>query len=140
MIVAAAMVDAEVGHLATRVYTSLSGGEQARAAFARVLAQDARLLLLDEPTAALDVRHQEQVLAVARRRTAEGGAVVVAMHDLGAAAAHADRIVVMEAGRIRAEGSPADVLTPELLSAVWRHPIDVVRHPETGRLIVVPHR
>ena len=139
-IVERAMVDAEIDAFAGRAYPSLSIGEQARAAFARVLAQDTSLLLLDEPTAALDVRHQERVLAVARERAAEGRATVVVMHDLGAAAAYADRIVVLERGEVRASGPPDAVMTPELLSAVWRHPIDVVRHDGTGQLVVVARR
>jgi iron complex transport system ATP-binding protein len=139
-VVAAAMVDLDVIHLAERAYPSLSGGEQARAAFARVLAQRTNVLLLDEPTAALDVRHQEQLLALTRRHADGGGAVVIVMHDLSAAAAYADRIVVLADGRIRAQGSPIDVLTPELLTDVWGHPIDVVRHPRTGDLVVVPDR
>jgi iron complex transport system ATP-binding protein len=139
-VVAAALLDLDVFHLAERAYPSLSGGEQARAAFARVLAQGTNVLLLDEPTAALDVRHQEQLLAVARRHADDGGVVAVVMHDLSAAAAYADRIVVLAGGRIRAQGAPADVLSPELLTDVWGSPIDVIRHPETGDVVVVPRR
>jgi len=100
-VVARAHVTADVLHLAARRYPSLSGGEKARASFARVLAQEPRLLLLDEPTAALDVRHQEHVLAQARDRARAGDAVVVVLHDLSLAAAWADRVVVLDGG-----GSP----------------------------------
>ena len=141
MVVADAMVATDVLHLADRVYTTLSGGEQARVAFARVLAQQTQVLLLDEPTAALDVRHQEQVLVTARARADQAGAAVaIVMHDLAAAAAYADRVVVLAEGRVRASGKPEAVFTPELLTDVWEYPIDVVPHPQTGDLIVVPHR
>lgn len=141
VVVADAMVATDVLHLADRVYTTLSGGEQARVALARVLSQQTQVLLLDEPTAALDVRHQEQVLVTARSRADHAGAAVaVVMHDLAAAAAYADRVVVLSGGRVRAVGPPQDVFTPELLTEVWEYPVDVVPHPQTGDLIVVPHR
>ena len=139
-IVAASMAATDVLHLADRVFTSLSGGERARAALARVLAQDTGLLLLDEPTAALDIRHQEEVLRLARAQAALGRAVVVVMHDLGLVAAHADRVVVLSGGRVQAAGPPAEVLTDELLGRVYEHPIEVLRHPRTGELLVLPRR
>ncbi|MEU5693566.1 heme ABC transporter ATP-binding protein [Actinosynnema sp. NPDC020468] len=129
-----------VGHLADRAYPTLSGGEQARVALARVLAQRTPALLLDEPTAALDVRHQELVLALAHRHARAGGGVLVVLHDLGLAAAHADRVAVLEAGRIAAVGPPAEVCTAELLTAVYRHPVEVFPHPRTGVPVVLPVR
>jgi iron complex transport system ATP-binding protein len=139
-IVAEAMARTDVVRFADRVVMSLSGGERARAALARVLAQDTHVLLLDEPTAALDLRHQEQVLALAGRLAAEGRAVAVVMHDLGLAAAHADRVAVLSRGRILTEGPPAAVLTSRLLSEVYECPIEVLRHPRTDALLVVPQR
>lgn len=139
-IVARSMERTDVLAFADRAYTSLSGGERARAALARVLAQDTHVLLLDEPTAALDIRHQEQVLEVAGHLAAAGRAVAVVMHDLGLAAAHADRIVVLSGGRVRAVGRPDDVLTSELLSEVYDCPIEVLRHPRSDQLLVVPVR
>jgi iron complex transport system ATP-binding protein len=94
-VVADAMERTETGHLAARVFPTLSGGEKARASFARVLAQETSLVLLDEPTAALDLRHQDQVLAQARSLAQEGHAVVTVVHDLSVAAAYADRICVL---------------------------------------------
>jgi iron complex transport system ATP-binding protein len=140
LVVARALADTDLAELAARRFPSLSGGEQARAALARVLAQEPGVLLLDEPTAALDLRHQEQVLGVARGCAARGDAVVVVMHDLAGAAAHADRVVVMAAGRMRADGPPEAVLTAELLTEVYEHPIEVLPHPRTGRPLVLPHR
>lgn len=134
------MFATDVEHLADRRFTSLSGGERARAAMARVVTQDARVMLLDEPTAALDVRHQEQVLALAKNSASDGVGVVVVMHDLSLAAAYADRVVMLASGTVRAAGRPSEVLTADLLSEVYEHPIEVLSHPVTGDLIIVPGR
>ncbi|MEU4569420.1 heme ABC transporter ATP-binding protein [Micromonospora sp. NPDC023956] len=123
-----------------RVFSALSGGEQARVALARVLAQRTPMLLLDEPTAALDLHHQELVLTLARDRARSGDTVVVVLHDLGLAAAYADRIALLAGGRLVADGSPADVLLPESLSTVYRHEIEVLPHPRTGTPLVLPRR
>ncbi|MGY0499118.1 heme ABC transporter ATP-binding protein [Nocardia sp. FBN12] len=139
-LIASALAATDVTHLATRVFPSLSGGERARVALARVLAQDTATLLLDEPTAALDLGHQEAVLRLAVRRAAEGTAVVVVVHDLGVAAAYADRVTVLDAGRVAADGPPREILTSELLTAVYRHPVDVFDHPATGAQLVLPER
>ncbi|MFE3054535.1 heme ABC transporter ATP-binding protein [Nocardia sp. NPDC059239] len=138
--IAAAMAATDVERFAARPFPALSGGERARVALARVLAQDTATLLLDEPTAALDLGHQEQVLHLARERAAAGAAVVVVLHDLGVAAAYADRVAVLEAGRIAADGPPRQILTPELLSRVYQHPVDVFDHPVTGAQLVLPVR
>ncbi|WP_141811956.1 heme ABC transporter ATP-binding protein [Nocardia bhagyanarayanae] len=138
--IAAAMTSADVGHLAARSFPTLSGGERARVALARVLAQDTATLLLDEPTAALDLGHQEAVLRLAAERAAAGAAVVVVLHDLGIAAAYADRVAVLESGRIAADGPPREVLTTELLSRVYQHPVEVLDHPVTGAQLVLPVR
>ncbi|WP_122818476.1 heme ABC transporter ATP-binding protein [Nocardioides pantholopis] len=137
-VVAASLERADVTELAARLFPTLSGGEQARTSFARLLAQETPLMLLDEPTAALDIRHQEQLLGVVREAAAAGAAVVVVLHDLSLAAAYADRICVLARGRVRADGPPADVLTGELLTEVYGHPVDVIEHD--GTLVVVPVR
>ncbi|MTV25223.1 heme ABC transporter ATP-binding protein [Nitriliruptoraceae bacterium ZYF776] len=136
----AAMREADVLAFADRQFTSLSGGERARAALARVLAQRTGVLLLDEPTAALDIHHQELVLELARARARAGDAVVVVLHDLGLAAAHADRIVLLDGGRVAAVGAPAEVLTAGGLSTVYRHDIEVIAHPRTGVPMITPRR
>ncbi|MGF7120764.1 heme ABC transporter ATP-binding protein [Rhodococcus sp. AG1013] len=130
----------DVRHLADRPFSVLSGGERARVALARVLAQDTETALLDEPTAALDLGHQEAVMRIARDRAADGAAVVVVLHDLGLAAAYADRICVLENGRAAVDGPPAEVLTEELLSRVYGHPVEVFRHPRSGATLVLPRR
>jgi iron complex transport system ATP-binding protein len=139
-IVRESLVRTDALHLAPRSFPSLSGGERARVALARVLAQRTQVVFLDEPTAALDVHHQELVLEQARACADRGDAVVVVLHDLGLAAAHADRVVVIADGRVVADGGPGDVLRPELLSAVYHHDIEVFHHPVTGELLVLPRR
>lgn len=139
-VVAQSLEIGDVAHLAPRLFPTLSGGEKGRASFARVLAQQTRVLMLDEPTAALDVRHQEAVLTQARSQAAAGDAVVVVLHDLSLAAAYADEVAVLEDGRVRGHGAPREVFTSALLSEVYRHPIEVFDHPVTGDLIILPVR
>jgi iron complex transport system ATP-binding protein len=134
--VAEAMTAGEVAAFAERPVTGLSGGERARAAVARSFAQECAIALLDEPTASLDIRHQHRVLARTRERVNAGGAAIVVLHDLGLAAAYADRIALLDGGRVAAVGPPRDVLEPGLLTRVYRHPIDVVDGPR-GTLLVL---
>lgn len=129
-----------VTHLAGRTVTTLSGGERARVSLARVLAQTTGTVLLDEPTAALDVAHQEGVLALARDLADRGHGVLAVLHDLSLAAAWADRMVLLAGGRVVAAGEPWQVCQPELLSQVYDWPLRVVRDEETGRPVVVPVR
>ncbi|MEU1296511.1 heme ABC transporter ATP-binding protein [Streptomyces sp. NPDC005840] len=138
--VADAMAATEVTAFAARPFSALSGGERARVALARVLAQRAPLLLLDEPTAALDLRHQELVLRLCRERAGAGDAVVVVLHDLGLAAAYAHRVAVLAAGRVAADGPPAEVFAETLLSRVYDQPVEVFPHPRTDALLITPQR
>ncbi|WP_408648865.1 heme ABC transporter ATP-binding protein [Streptomyces poriticola] len=135
-----AMARTEVTGFAGRPFSALSGGERARVALARVLAQRAPLLLLDEPTAALDLRHQELVLRLCRERARAGDAVVVVLHDLGLAAAYADRVAVLRAGRVAADGPPREVFSDHLLTEVYDQPVEVLPHPRTGAALVTPRR
>ncbi|MET9101338.1 heme ABC transporter ATP-binding protein [Streptomyces antibioticus] len=139
-VIAEAMAATEVTRFAARPFSALSGGERARVALARVLAQRAPLLLLDEPTAALDLKHQELVLRLCRERARAGDAVVVVLHDLGLAAAYAHRVAVLHEGRVAADGPPAEVFTGRLLSEVYDQPVEVLPHPRTGALLVTPER
>jgi iron complex transport system ATP-binding protein len=139
-VVARALQRADVAHLATRAFASLSGGERARVSLARVLAQETPVVMLDEPTAALDLRHQEDVLRIARDLAAQGRAIVVVLHDLSLAAAYADDIAILDGGRLRAFGAPAEVLTEERLEQVYRTPVRVIEDPDTGRPVVLPRR
>lgn len=124
--------------IAERLFPSLSGGEQARISLSRVLAQEAPFLLLDEPTSALDPRHQQLVMDIARAVAANGGAVVVILHDLNLAASAADRIVLLDQGQIVADGTPWETLTEELLSDVFACPIAVTTHPLRACPLVLP--
>ena len=105
--------------LSEREARALSGGEWQRVLIARALAQEAGVLLLDEPVANLDIRYQLEILRLLRALAAEGRAVVLVMHDIDLAARFCDRLAVLSGGRLRADGLPADVLTPTLLSEVY---------------------
>jgi len=135
-----ALLETDIEHLRERRVPSLSGGERARAGLARVLAQRTGILLLDEPTAALDLRHQEDVLRLARERAQAGDAVAVVLHDLNLAGAYADRIVLLSAGRVVADGPSAEVLTPALIEAVYGQAVEILTHPTSGATVVVPVR
>lgn len=139
-IVAESLAATDVTHLAPRQFTTLSGGEKARVALSRVLAQRTHLLMLDEPTAALDLRHQELVLELARNHARAGGSVIVVVHDIGLAAAYSDQVTIIDGGQVVGDGTPHEVLTPELLSSVYHYPIDVFEHPEGGAPIILPRR
>lgn len=131
---------ADVAHLASRTFSSLSGGERARVSLARVLAQDTPIVMLDEPTAALDLKHQEDVLRIAADLAAQGRAIVVVLHDLSLAAAYADDVVILHGGRVAAHGAPGAVLTETAVERVYGTPVRVMTDPDTGRPIVLPRR
>lgn len=139
-VVAAAMRLTETVALAARRMPTLSGGESARISFARALAQETAVLLLDEPTAALDLRHQEMELTHMRDRADQGVAVVVVLHDLSLAGAYADRLVLLSGGKVVADGTPREVLRPELLERVYRQRVTVIPDPATGAPVVLPLR
>ncbi|QFZ22839.1 ABC transporter ATP-binding protein [Saccharothrix syringae] len=116
-------------HLAHRGFLTLSGGERQRVLIARALAQQPKVLVLDEPTNHLDISHQLAVLALVRGL---GVTVLAVLHDLNLAAAHCDRLHVLDRGRVVRSGGPADVLTPEVLAEVFRVRAHVVAHPTSG--------
>jgi iron complex transport system ATP-binding protein len=136
--VAESLERTDAGHLAGRRFSTLSGGEQTRVSLARVLAQDAPILLLDEPTTALDVGHETLVMTDLARTAAAGRTVVAVLHDLNAAARHATRIVALDDGVTVADGAPHDVLTEDLLGRIYRHPMRVVAHPFHDCPLVLP--
>ena len=138
--VATAMATTEVAALRERSVPSLSGGERARVALARVLAQDTGILLLDEPTAALDLKHHEDVMRVVCSQATAGVAVAIVLHDLNAALAHADRVTLLADGRVAATGAPDEVLTAARIEEVYGQPVDVFPHPRTGVPLVVARR
>ena len=124
---------------ADRLVTSLSGGERRRTSLARCLAQDAEVLLLDEPTAHLDLGHETRLVetfgVLAKER---GKAVLAAVHDLSRAALHADRVVLLAGGRVAADGSPREVLTAARVKEAFGADVHVLPHPDTGAPVVVP--
>ncbi|MCW5875252.1 MAG: heme ABC transporter ATP-binding protein [Anaerolineales bacterium] len=139
--VQAALRAAEIEALADRRTGELSGGEKQRVLLARALAQDCPFLLLDEPTAHLDLHHQVGSLELLRRMVAERKlAVLVAMHDLNLASIYADRLMLLVEGRIRAEGAPAAVLTRETLQTAYQVPLQVRANPKHGSPWVVLER
>jgi iron complex transport system ATP-binding protein len=115
----AAIAHMELGSLRNRIATHLSGGEQARVLIARALAQDTPLLLADEPTAGLDPAHQISTMQVFADLARDGRSVLVSLHDLGLAARHCTRLLLMHAGRLVADGPPQQVLTPENIKQVF---------------------
>jgi iron complex transport system ATP-binding protein len=130
----------DAAHLVDRRLGSLSGGERQRAVLARAIAQEARLVLLDEPTTALDVGAQQQVLELVAGLRASGNLTVLsAMHDLTVAGQYADRLVLLDGGREVASGPPAEVLTEELIARHYGAHVHVVSDPEAG-IAVVPLR
>ncbi|MEJ7933761.1 ABC transporter ATP-binding protein [Sphingobium sp. AN558] len=110
---------ADVGHLRDRIATELSGGERARAMLARALAVGAPGLIADEPLAALDPGHQLDVMDLLVREARAGGLVITVLHDLTMAGRYCDRLLLMEGGRLVADGAPDAVLTPDRLAAVY---------------------
>jgi iron complex transport system ATP-binding protein len=142
-----ALADVDLAAFRDRIITTLSGGEQQRAHFARVLVQLAcgeaahgpGLLLLDEPTASLDLKHQLDMLEAFGRCARRGVAVVAILHDLNLATLCADRIVVLDHGRIAAIGTPAETVTDDLLARVFKVATAVSRVPPHGVPFVLPH-
>ena len=137
-VIAWAMSATDCAHLAAREFRTLSGGEQGRVNLARVLAQRTVYLLLDEPTAALDLRHQELVMSLAADRASEGCGVVAVVHDLNLAAAYANRVGMLCDGHLVALGTPRDVLTAERLTQIYAYEVAVLEHPSRGCPLIVP--
>jgi iron complex transport system ATP-binding protein len=125
-------------HLADHRLDALSGGERRRVFFARALAQEPRVLLLDEPTAFLDLGHQVAVMEMARVAARGGLCVVAVLHDLNLAADACDRLAVLSRGRVVAEGAPAGVLTAERVREVWGVPVWRGENGVTGAPVVLP--
>ncbi|WP_129115024.1 ATP-binding cassette domain-containing protein [Halegenticoccus tardaugens] len=131
-----AMARTAVAALADRPITDVSGGERQRVLLARALAQDAPVLLLDEPTASLDIAHQVRTLELVRELVGEGKTVVAAIHDLNLAAHYCDELLLLRDGRALAVGSPESVLTESTLERAFGANAVVSRHPVTGSVYV----
>jgi iron complex transport system ATP-binding protein len=143
-IVAQVMEATDTARLEGRIYTQLSGGEKQRVQLARVFAQiwqndghTPRLLLLDEPTAALDLAHQKLILESLRALAATGCAVIIVAHDFNLISSIADQITVLGDGRQLAQGSPETVLTTEIFQQAFDIEVALDKHPRTGRPLVI---
>jgi iron complex transport system ATP-binding protein len=135
---AAALERTGTAELAERPMGELSGGERQRVLIARALAQATAVMLLDEPTAHLDLRHQDRVLKLIRDLAHEEGlAVLIALHDLNLVARFADRVALLSSGAVRKQGLPREVLTPTDLAAAYGIEIHVMDHPVYGTPLVL---
>ena len=129
-----AMVDTDVLSLADRLVSDLSGGERQRAMIARALAQEPKILLLDEPTAFLDINHQIDICSLIGRLRAERRlTVVLVSHDLNVASQYCDRVLMLKEGRLCRIGSPDETIRPDVLQLVYGCEVVVDAHPQTGR-------
>ncbi|UJF17331.1 heme ABC transporter ATP-binding protein [Vibrio sp. SS-MA-C1-2] len=136
------MIETGVEQLAQHNYPNLSGGEKQRVHLARVLTQlsqsgDDKIILLDEPTSALDIEYQHKTLKLAKSLAKNGVSVVIVIHDLNLASQYADRIVMLNRGKVAADGTPWQVLTEENIWQVYNHKTMVIPHPELGVPLVV---
>lgn len=128
----------DVAELRSRAIETLSGGEWQRVRIARALAQEPRLLILDEPTASLDLGHEMALFELVKKLVGEGLSALVVTHHLNLAARYAGRIVLLDAGQVAAAGAPEDVLRPEIISRVFRWPVTIVTHEDAPQ--IVPRR
>ncbi|WP_052283335.1 Fe(3+) dicitrate ABC transporter ATP-binding protein FecE [Kluyvera genomosp. 1] len=133
----AAMRQTQVDHLAERRLTDLSGGQRQRAFLAMVMAQDTPVVLLDEPTTYLDINHQVELMHLMGELKARGKTVVAVLHDLNQASRYCDRLVVLANGRIMAQGTPEEVMKPELLKSVFCVEAEIHPEPVSGRPMCV---
>jgi iron complex transport system ATP-binding protein len=132
-VAAHAMATMDISHLAPRAVTDLSGGERQRTMIARALAQSPRAMLLDEPTAFLDLQHQIEICSLLRRlRDERGLTVIIVSHDLNLASQYCDRIAMLKEGKVSALGTPSDVMSVEILREVYGCDVLIDPHPESG--------
>jgi iron complex transport system ATP-binding protein len=130
--------EASALELAERPISQLSGGERQRVFLARAFAQEAALLILDEPTDGLDLKHQVALIEALKKRAANGGGTLLVLHDLILAGASCDRLILLDRGSIKAAGPPSQVLSAELLGATYGTAVDVVADPATGHPLIAP--
>ena len=134
-----AMVLTDTSHLAEKIFNQLSGGERQRVVLASALAQDPRVLLLDEPTVYLDLKHQIQFYDIIEKLNRERGITVISVtHDINLAARYAHRMIAICGGRIVADGAPESVLTPENMNDIFEVSTTIVKRPDGRGVYVVP--
>jgi iron complex transport system ATP-binding protein len=144
-IVHQALIRAGIEHLKERNYLALSGGEQQRVHLARVFAQiweansfETRYLFMDEPSNNLDIRHQHNMLAMAREFANDGNCVIAVLHDLNLAMQYADKILMLKNGQALGFGTPKEVLQAETISTAFDYPINIFNHAGHSHPIIVP--
>ncbi|MEE4805359.1 Fe(3+) dicitrate ABC transporter ATP-binding protein FecE [Pseudomonas alliivorans] len=130
----------ELETLAHRPLSDLSGGQRQRAWLAMILAQDAAIVLLDEPTTYLDISHQVELLDLMRALSVEGKTVITVLHDINQACRYADHLAVMQAGRLVASGAPGDVLNAELVCQVFDVQVQIMQEPVAGTPMCIVER
>ena len=119
------------------MFSSLSGGEKQRTLIARAIAQDTSLLILDEPTNHLDIYFQIQIMDLIKSLSISGLASLVVMHDLNLAAKYCDKIYVMNKGMIYASGKPSEIITPELISSVYKVRAEIINNSGSPHIIFI---
>ncbi len=134
----ASMALTEIQHLAHRPVGELSGGERQRVNLARVFAQNTGILLLDEPTTYLDLEHQIRICKLLQAQARDGKTCVGVFHDLNLVSNYCDYVFVLADGQLMAEGEPEQVFTPQLIEKIYNIDVVAVKHPQTGRPIIVP--
>jgi iron complex transport system ATP-binding protein len=137
-VVAEALARCDAGDLQGRRVDTLSGGELQRVRIARALAQEPATLILDEPTASLDLAHEMEILELLRGVVTTGRTVLMTTHHLDLAARYSDRMLLLDRGRVAAEGTPAEVLTAENVERVFGWPVSVTPDPVTGTPRITP--
>lgn len=128
----------DISHLLDRRLDQLSGGERQLVHFARILMQNSPILMLDEPTASLDIGHEAQLMNLLRQQCREGRAALVAIHSLNSAAAFCDRLLLIDEGKLVADGAPEEVITQARMQALYDDSVLVSRNPMTGTVTVLP--
>jgi len=136
--VTAVLVALDIGHLASRIFTELSGGEKQLVQFARLLVQDADVMLLDEPTANLDLGHEYELMHALRQQCEQGKSALVTLHNLNIAAEFCDRVILVDQGRIVDDGTPDQVITQEMIQRLYTEHALVVMNAHTGNMNVLP--
>ncbi len=136
----AALESVGIGHLHSRTVTDLSGGEKQLVHFARSLVQGTSLMLLDEPTASLDIGHESQLMNVLYQECQNGKSALVAIHNLNTAAEFCDRLILINQGEVMAEGKPNEVLSEENIRTLYQDLVMVSHHAVTGNTIVSPYK
>lgn len=137
--VQSAMVRMGVAHLAQQRVSDLSGGQRQRVFLAMLVAQDTPIVLLDEPTTWLDINHQIELMKLMGEFKAQGKTVVTVLHDLNQASRYCDQLVLLAQGAVITQGTPAQVLQPDVLKRVFQVDVAVVREPLSGALMCVHH-